>query len=170
MRSLAYGSRLKNQPVGNGVCIYPYLGCTPSVSEPSLSSDGTCSVSGRGGCRLGGGAPVPFCLKRVSSFFAVPVWQGRQRSMWFSQTSAECLLITAFTMSCPGYTTPHFCCSRTSAWGCSISYCVSSIAACESHPISILVIFKARRMSHYSSCIRPPCVNIIADMSKTYKN
>jgi hypothetical protein len=32
-----------------------------------------------------------------------------------------------------------------------------------------LVRFKARRMSDYSSCTRPPCLAIVADMLKTYK-
>jgi len=35
--------------------------------------------------------------------------------------------------------------------------------------LAILAIFKARRMSDYSSCTRPHCLAIVADMLKTYK-
>jgi len=35
--------------------------------------------------------------------------------------------------------------------------------------LSILAIFNARRMSDCSSCTRPPCLAIVADMLKTYK-
>jgi len=37
MRSLAYGSRLKNLALGGGVCIYTYPGGTPFVSEFEFS-------------------------------------------------------------------------------------------------------------------------------------
>jgi len=46
---------------------------------------------------------------------------------------------------------------------------VSSIAPCEKPCLAILAIFNARRMSDCSSCTRPPCLAIVADMLKTYK-
>ena len=48
-------------------------------------------------------------------------------------------------------------------------YCTLSIPACESTHLTILAIFKAKRMSDCSSCTRPPCPAIVADMLKAYK-
>jgi len=50
-----------------------------------------------------------------------------------------------------------------------MSHFVSSIAAREKPSFAILAIFKARRMSDCSSCTRPHCLAIVADMLKTYK-
>jgi len=157
----------KNRALGSWVWILIYAGGIPSVSELSSSPDGTCGGSGRGGAGLGGGAPLPLHLQRVCGCFVVPFWQWRQPSIWFSRTIAGCLSIAAFTLLCPGNSTPRFCPSRTSAWGVLISCCVSSIAARENPPLAILAIFKARRMSDCSSCTRPPCLAIVADMLKT---
>jgi len=159
----------ENRSLGSKVCIYTYAGGIPSVSDLSLSSDGTGGDSGRGGAHLGGGAPLPLRLHRVSGFFAVPFGQGRQPSVWFSRTIAGCFSIAAFTLLCPGNSTPRFISSRTSVRGFLISCCVSSIAAREIPPLAILAIFKARRMSDCSSCTRPPCLAIVADMLKTSK-
>jgi len=99
----------------------------------------------------------------------MPSWQGRQPSIWFSQRIAWCVSIAAGTCVCPGNLTPRLFCSRTSARGFMIRHCISSIAERENPPLAILAIFTARRMSHCSSCTRPPCLAIVADMLKTYK-
>ena len=54
---------------------------------------------------LGGGAPEPLYLQRVGIFFAVPSGQERHLGMWFWQSIAGCLSITAFTDLCPGNST-----------------------------------------------------------------
>jgi len=71
----------KNRALGSEVCIYTYAGGIPAVSDLSSSSAGTGGDSRRGSARLGGGAPLPLRLQRVSGFFAVPFWQGRQPSV-----------------------------------------------------------------------------------------
>jgi len=172
MWSLAYGSWFKNRVLGNGVCIYTFPGGTPSVSELwvlSLSSGGAGGVPGLCVASPGGGAPMPLRLQQVCAFFAVPCWQGTQPSVWFCKTIAGYLSIAAFTLLCPGNTTPRFFNSRTAACGFVISCRVSSTAARENPSLAILAIFKARRMSDCSSCTWPPCPAIVADMSKTYK-
>jgi len=69
----------------------------------------------------------------------------------------------------PGNSAPHFNSSRTSAWGFLVRYCVSFIAASLNSPMAILAMFNTRNMSDYSSCTRPPCLAIVADMLKTDK-
>jgi len=59
--------------------------------------------------------------------------------------------------------------SQTSVGGIVIRYCISFIAAHENPSLANLDIFKARRMSDCSSCSRPPCLAIVADMLKPYK-
>jgi len=172
MCSLACESWLRNRALGSWVCIYWYPGGTPSVSElwiVSPSSGGAGGVPGPTVAGRGGGAPVPLCLQWVFGFFAVPFWQGRQLSVWFSRTIAGCLSMGAFILFCPGNITPSFFSSRTSAWGFSNRCCVYSIAARKNPSLAILVIFKARHMSDCSSCTRPPCRAIVADMLITYK-
>jgi len=172
LQSLAYGSRLKIWAPGREVCIFTYPGGTPSVSKLwllSLAPGGAGGVPGQHGASCGGGAPVPVRLQRVCGFITVPCWQGRQPSIWFSWTIAACLFIAGFISLFPGKSTPHYFSSRTSAWGFLISCCVSSIAACENPPFAILPIFKARCISECSSCTRPPCLAIVADMLNTYK-
>jgi len=44
-----------------------------------------------------------------------------------------------------------------------------AIAARENRPLAIFAIFKARHMPDCSSCTRPPCLAIVAEMLKTYK-
>ena len=171
MRSLAYGSRLRNRALGCGVCIYTYPGGTPSVSELwvlSQSSGAAGGVPGLGGAGHGRGAPVPLHLKRVCEFFAVTFWQGRQPSVWLSRTIPGCISISAFTLSCPGNTTPCFLSAWTLVGGCLIRCCALSIAARENPPLAILAIFKAWRMLDWSSCNRPPCLAIVADRLKTF--
>jgi len=173
MRSLAYWSRLKYRVLGSGVCVYTYPGGTPSVSElwvVSLSSGGAGGVPGLGGAGHGGGAAVHLHLQRVCGFFVVPLWEGRQLSVWFSWTIGGCLSIAAVTLLCPGNTTPRFFSSRTSACGVLIRCLVSSIAVRENPSLAILAIFKARHMSDCSSCTRPPCHAIVADMLKPARN
>ena len=180
LRSLAYASWLKNWALGIGLWIYTYPGSTPSIWDRwacFLLLGGTCGISGGFGIdsgvgclsRSGGGAPMPLHLQRVWGFCVMPCWQGRQPSVWFSRKIAGCLSIVAFTFLCPGNSTPCFFSSRTSAQGLMIRNCVSSIAARENPPLAILAILKARRMSDCSSCTRPPCLAIVADMLKTYK-
>jgi len=125
---------------------------------------GVCSLR-----RSGGGAPVPLRLQRVWGFIAVPFWQGRQPAIWFWRSIAGCLCIAAFTFLCPGNSTPRIVSSRTSERGFLMRYFVSSIAAREKPSLAILAIFNARCMSDCSSCTRPPCLAIVADMLKTYK-
>jgi len=112
---------------------------------------------------------VPLRLQLVWGFCAVPFCQGRQPSVGFSRSIAGCLSIAAFTFFCPGHSTPRFFYARSSVRGFLIRNCVSSIAECENPPLAIWAIFKARRMSDCSSCTRPPCLAIVADMLKTYK-
>jgi len=172
MGSLAYGSRLNNRALGSGVCIYTYRGGTSSVSELwvlSLSSAGTGGVLGLDGTGSGGGAHVPLRLQRVCGSFAVPFWQGRQLSVWFSRIIAGCLSITAITLLSLRNTTPRFFSSRSSARGSFIRRWVSSIAARENPSVGILAILKARHLLDDSNCTRPPCYAIVADMLKTYK-
>jgi len=180
LRFLAYASWLISWALGRGVGIYTYQGATPSISDQCAGSmlpggtggvSGGCGIGSGVGClsRSGGCAPVPLRLQRVWGICAVPFWQGRQPSVWFCQSTAQCLPIAAITSLCPGNTTPRFFSSRTSAWGFLIGNCVSSIAACENSPLAILAIFKARRMSDCSSCTPPPYLAIVADMLKTYK-
>jgi len=172
MQSLAYGFRLKYRALGCGVCIFTYPGGTPSVSEHwllSLSSGGPSGVLGHDGAGSGGGAPVPLRLQVVWGLCAVPFWQARQLSVWFSRIIDGCLFISAVTVLCPGNTTPRFFSSRTPAHGLLISCCLYSITVRENPSLAILAISKATCMSDCSSCTRPPCVAIVADMFKTYK-
>jgi len=172
IQSLGYGSWLINRVLGSGVCIYTYPGGTPSVSELwvlSQSPGGAGGVLGLSGTGHGGGAPWPLPLQCVCRFFAVALCKRRQPSVWLSQTIARCLVIAAFTLLCPGKTTPLFISCQTSAWGFTIRGWVSSIVACENPSVAILTIFKARRMSDGSSCTRPPCLAKVADMWKPYK-
>jgi len=127
---------------------------------------------GSGICSLrqaGGGPPVPLRVQWVCGFFEVPFWQERQPDVWFWRSIARCLCITAFTFLCPGKSTPRCFSSRTSARGFFMRYFVSSIAVREKPSLAILAIFNARRMLDCSSCSRPPCLAIVADMLKTYK-
>jgi len=119
--------------------------------------------------RTGGGTPVPLCLQHVCRVFVAPFWQGRQLDVWLWRSIAGCLCISAFTVLCPRNSSPRFCSSRTWLRGFSMSYVVSSIAARQMPSLAILAIFNARRMSDCSSCTRPPCSAIVADMFKTYK-
>jgi len=180
LRSLAYASRFKHWALGRGVCIYIYLGGTPSISDmwaASLLPGGTSGVSGWCGVSSGvgclsyscGGTPVPLHLQRVWGLCAVPFWQGGQPSVSLSGSTAGCLSITAFTLLCPGNSTPCFFASRNSAWGFLIRNDVSSIVARENPPLAILAIFKARPLSDCSSCTRPPYLAIVADTVETYK-
>jgi len=147
------------------------------VWAPEVLPVGVGGVHGGGGVgsgihslrRAGRGAPVPLRVQRVCGFFAVPFWQGRQPDVWVWRSIAGGLCIAAFTILCPGKSTPRFFSSRTSARGFFMRYFVSSIAASEKPSLAILAIFNARRMSDCSSCTRPPCLAIAAAMLKTYK-
>jgi len=178
LQSLAYASRLKNWALRGGVWIYTCPGGTPLILDTwvaSLLPSGTGGISG--GCGIGtgvtylscsgGGAPVPLPLQGVWGFCAVPFWQGRQPSIWFSRSIARCLSMAAFTCLCVGHSTPRFFSSQTSAWGFLIRNCVSYIVAGENPPLAILAIFMASGMSDCSSCTRPPCIAIVADMMQT---
>jgi len=180
MQSMAYASWLKNWALGKGVCIYTYQGGTPSISEewaPWLSPGGTggmpsrCGV-GSGVCCLSGsrgGAPVLLRLQCVWGFRDAPFGQWLQTFVLFPWSIACCFSIAAFTFLCPGNTTPRFSSSQSSAHGFLIRYRGSSIADSGDPPLAILAILKARRKSDCSSCTRPPCLAIVADMVKTYK-
>jgi len=111
LRFLAYAVRWHNWALGRGVCIYPYPGGTHSILEvwtSSLSPGGTCGIPRGGRAGSGGGAAVPWRLKGVGGCIAAPLWQGRQLSIWYSQTIAGSLFIAAFTSLCAGHSTPHF--------------------------------------------------------------
>ena len=172
MQSLASRSRLKNRTLWREVYIYTYPGGTPSVAQLGvlwLWADGAGGIPGRGGAHHGGGAPVPVVLHHVCGFFAVSFWRGRQPSIWFSRICAGCHSIAAFTFIYLRKTTPRFFFSRTSEQGFFICCCVSSVASHKNPPLAILAIFKARCMADCSSCTRPPCPAIVADMLKTYR-
>jgi len=77
--------------------------------------------------------------------------------------------MAAFTFPHPGNSTPRLFSSWTSTQRFLIRNCVSAIAARENPPLAILAIFTARRMSDCYTCTRPPCLAIVADMLKTYK-
>jgi hypothetical protein len=89
--------------------------------------------------------------------------------LWFWRSIAGCLAITAFTLLCPGNSTPCFFSCRTSARGFLNHYFFSSTVARENRPLEILARFKARSMLDCSSYTRPPCLAIGADMLNTYK-
>jgi len=133
-----------------------------------MSPAGTRGVLGRGGAGSGGGAPVSLRHRHVCGVFPVPFWQVKQPSDPFSLTSAGCLSIAAFTFLCPGHSTHRMLSSRTSVQGFLIRNWVSSIVVRKNPPLAILAIFNARRMSDWSGCTRPACLDIVADMLKTY--
>ena len=58
--------------------------------------------------------------------------------------------------------------SRTLVQGFLIRNWVSSIVVRKNPPLAILAIFNARRMSDWSGCTRHACLDIVADMLKTY--
>ena len=77
--------------------------------------------------------------------------------------------IAVFTILCSGNSTFRYCSSQTSAQHLLIRYCVSSVATGENPLLAILAVCKARRVLDCSSCTRPPCLAIVADMLKSYK-
>jgi len=178
--SWADASCTKNPAEGRYVCKYAYPAGELTIWEASaeeLLLVWVGGVPGRGaicsvvGCqhRSGRGAPIPLHLQHVCGFIAVPFCQRRHLAVWYWRNIAGCLSIAAFTSLCPGNSTPRLFSSRTSAQGVLIRYCISSIAAHKNPSLAILAIFKARRISDCSSCTRPPCYAIVADMLKTYK-
>jgi len=177
---MAYPSRLQHWALGRGVWIYTYPGGTPLVSETgaaSFSMGGTgdvvggCGIASGVGCRRrsGGGARVLLCLQRGWLLCAMPFCQQRKPSVWSPLSVSRCLSIAASTFLCPRNPTPRFFSFRTSAWGFLMKNGVSSIAARENISLAIVALFKARRMSDCSSCTRPPCLAIDADMLKPYR-
>jgi len=134
-------------------------------------------ILGRGdnGSRVGclhqsaGGAPVYLRCQCICEFNMGPVWKRRHPAVWFWQSIAVCLSIAAITFLCPGNSTPHFFSSWTLAWRFLIRDCISSIATCEILGEVILAISKARRMLDCSSCTRPPCFALVADILKSCK-
>jgi len=103
-------------------------------------------------------------------FIMAPFWQGRHPAVLFWRSIAGCHSMIAFTYLCAGNSTPNDFSSRTLARGIMIRYCVSRFAVCKNPPMAMLAIFKARRMTDCSSWTRPPCLAIVEDMLKTYKN
>ena len=151
-------------------CLFAIFGCPEEdwVAQGAFRV-GMASDHGVGWLyQTGGGAPVPLRLQHVCGFLAVPFWEGRPPSVWFWRIIARGLSITAFTVLCPGNSTPHFVSSLTSARGFSIRYCVSSLVVRKNPPVAILAIFNAMRMSDCSSCTQPPGLASVADMLKTY--
>jgi len=135
----------------------------------SLSSGTVGGVLGLCGTGRGGGAPVPLRHLGDCGFFALPLWQGRQPSVWCSETIAGWLSIAAFNLLYPGTTTPRFVASQTSGPGLLIICCVSSIAAWKNPSLVILATYKARYITDCSSCTQPFWLAILAAMLKTYK-
>ena len=163
-----------------GVCIYQYPDSKPSIwkvwalSFPLGISAGVPGsgpdVSGVGCVRQSGGhAPMPLHLQRVWGFGGVPLWQGRQLSIWFSPTIARCLSIAAFTCLYSELSSPCLLSSWISAQGFLLRYCISSNTVRKIPPLAILATFKARHMLDCSSCNQPPCPAIVANLFKTYK-
>jgi len=150
---------------------------------PTLLPGGTGGVSGKGGVPgsdgissrfsclhwSGGDSPVPWRPQHVWGLFAVPFRQGRHLFMWFWWSVAGALSIAAFTFLYPGNSTLCFFSSRTLASGFLIRYCFSSVVAFESPPIAILAKFMATCMSDGSSCTRPQCLAMVADMVITHE-
>jgi len=145
--SLAYASRLRNWALGRGAFEVTYPGCTSSIWQlwaPSLSPGGTGGIPGKGGVRSGldcqcqsaGGASYPLHLHCIGALCAVPIWQGRQLSMFDSQSIAGCPSITAFTILCPGHWAPRFLSSWTLARGFLIGHCVFSLAPSKNPPLA----------------------------------
>jgi len=170
LQSLAYASGLINEALGRGICIYTYPGGAHLNSElrvPSPWSDGADSIPGRGVIGSGAGAPDPLRPQWVCGFLAVRFWQGRSLSVWFSRTIAKCLSIGVFIVVWHGNSTPRLISPQTLVQGFLISGCVSFIAVRETPSLAISAIFKERRMSDNSSCTRPACLAIVADMLKT---
>ena len=169
LRSFAYASGLKHWALGRGVCIYTYLGGTPSMSDKCaawLIPGGTGGVPGGYGvrsgvgylCCSGGCAPVPLRLQRVWGFCVLPFRHGRQPSVWLSQSIAGCLSIAGLTFSCPGISTLRFFSAWTSARGVLMRSCVASFPASENPLLAIMAKSKASRMSDCFSCTGPPCL------------
>jgi len=186
MLSSANASRWTSWVVGRETCESAFVAGKLSVCDlwlPGMGPGGAGGVPGGDGVpgrdgvgsgvrclrRTGGWAPVPLRLQHVWGFLAVPFWQGRQPSVWFWCIIAGWLSIAAITFLCPRNSTPRFLSSLTSARDFLIRYCVSSVAARENPPLAILAISNARCMSDCSSCTRPPCLAIVADMLKTNK-
>lgn len=82
---IAYALQLTNWALGRGVCIYTYLGGTPSIGEPgppTLSMGGTDAIPRKGGVssgvsclhRSGRGTHVVFHLRCISVIHAVTSW------------------------------------------------------------------------------------------------
>jgi len=105
---------------------------------------------------------IPACLQILCS--AILARKAAGRVVW--QSIAGYLCIAAFTCLCPGNSTPRIFSSRTSVRGFWMKYLVSSIAAHKKPSVAILAIFNARCMSDCSSCTRPPCLAIVAEMLK----
>jgi len=172
LRFLTSTSRLKNSLLGWGVCTYTYPGGRPLISElwaPSVPLCGTSGILGGDVTGCHGGTPTTLHLQYVCAFFAVSCWKERQLHMWFSQTTAGSLSITAFTLQCPGNATHPLYSSRTLVWGFVIRCRISSIMGCQNPCWDILAIVKARLMLGCSSCTEPHCLSRVADMLKTYK-
>jgi len=130
---------------------------------------GADGVPGGDGVGSGGDAMVPLRLQSVCGIFAVPFWQGWHLSVSFLTTIARCLSIAALALPYPANTTRHLCPSRTSARGDWMRYYVNSIAVHENSPLVILARFNTQGMLVCSSCTRPPCPAIVADMLKAFK-
>jgi len=134
-------------------------------------------LSGQRGCRftckmsvlVGWRCTLSFAPPACRRILCGAVWHGRQLSVRFWPSIAGCLAISAFTVLCPGNAITRFFSSRTSVQGFLITYCISSVAVCENPPLAVLATFKDRSMSDYSSCTRPPCLAMVADMMGTYK-
>jgi len=90
---------------------------------------------------------------------------GSVPSQTWTRNDGPELLLT----QCPGNSTPRLFSSRTSTQAFVIRNYVSCIVARENPPLAISAIFKAKRMSDCSSCTRPPCLAIVADMLETNK-
>jgi len=168
----------QNSAQGREVCEYPYPAGKFTIWKrwaPEVWPVRAGGVPGWGdvgsgvGClrRLGGGAPAPFWHHLVCRFFTLPFWQGRHPAVWLWRSTAGCLSLTGFNFSCPGNSTLRFFSSPTSARGFLIRYCVSYIAVRENPLLPILAILQARRKSDCSSCTRPPCLAIFANLLKT---
>jgi hypothetical protein len=121
------------------------------------------SASGRGRCTCSLGSPA--CLRILCSAILARKAAGRLVMPKHCRVS----LYRSLHLFMPRNSTPRFFSSRTSARGFLMRYFVSSVAAREKPSFAIVAIFNARRMSDCSSCTRPPCLAIVADMLKTYK-
>jgi len=116
-------------------------------------------------CRCTHAFVLPVCLG--IPHYAILAWMAAVHLIFPNHSRVS--FHHSLHMSMPKNSIRCFFCSRTSALGFLMWYCVSSVVVCKNPSLAILAIFKTRCMSDCSSCTQPPCIAIVADILKTYK-